>query len=169
MKTLIKRLTYAISATALGVSISIATVQAEVITVAPSNMACSDVENILPDTWPQDMKTLFQVEAANEYGVAVTGRGGNFDMMCGGREIFANNNMENLTAAGNGSEVDITPEYIQVDLVGDAMNQEDIDLSVQGDTVIIYFTADDNTDATDTRARRRYRARLRFRGNTRSR
>jgi len=169
MKFSIKKINYLVGATLIGANISGMAVHAEgVITIAPKNISCSDVEAVLPDTWPQDMKTLFQVEAANEYGVAVTGNGGDFKMDCNGQEIFANNGMENLTASGNGSEIDITPEYIQVEIVGDAMNQEDIDLSVQGNTVIIYFTADDATDS-DTRARRRYRARVRFRGGVRSR
>ena len=170
MKTVLKKLTYAIGATILAAGVSGTAVNAEeVITISPTNIGCADVEAILPDTWPQDMKTFFQVEAANEYGVAVSGQGGNFDMMCGGQEIFANNNMENLTASGNGADdIDITPEHIEVEVVGDATDQENIDLSLNGEEVIIYFTADDATDA-DTRARRRYRARLRFRGRVRRR
>ena len=168
MKTLVKRLTYALGATILGASVSMTAVQAEVVTVNPLNISCTDLEAVLGDAWPSDMKVLFQVVAANEYGAAVTGSGGSFSLMCGGGEVFENNTMENLTASTGDTELDITPVYIEIQMVGGADIEEEIDVSVQGDTVVVEFTADDAA-AADTRARRRYRARLRFNGRVRRR
>jgi len=168
MKTLTKRLAYAIGATALGMSVSMTPVQADVVTVNPLNISCADLEAVLGEAWPTDMKTLFQVVAANEYGAAVTGNGGHFSLMCGGGEVFQNNTMENLTASTGDTELNITPVYIEIQMVGGVATEEEINVSVQGDTVVVDFTADD-AGVADTRARRNYRARIRFNGNTRSR
>jgi len=168
MKSLKRRIMYAMGATALGMSVSMTPVQADVVTVNPLNISCADLEAVLGNAWPSDMKVLFQVVAANEYGAAVTGNGGNFSLMCGGSEVFQNNTMENLTASTGDTELDITPVYIEIQLVGGAAADEDISVSVQGDTVVVDFVVDDATEG-DTRARRNYSARISFNGSTRHR
>jgi len=167
MKSLKRRLAYAMGVAALGVGVS-TTAVAEVVTVNSLNISCADLEAVLGDSWPSDMKVLFQVVAADQYGASVTGNGGNFTMMCNGSEVFQNNTMENLTASDGSTELDITPVYIEVKLIGNSDGQENIDVSVQGDTVVVEFVADDVTESS-TRARRLYQARIRFNGNVRSR
>ena len=101
MKALKRTLLLATGVTALAVSMT--AVQAETITISSSNISCADLPTILGGDWPNEMKTLFQVVAATEYGAAVTGEGGDFTMLCKGGEVFPDNTMERLTASNGDS------------------------------------------------------------------
>ena len=171
MKTLMKKLTYAAGAVAFGMSVSTTTVQADVVMVNPTNLSCENLESILTEEegWETVMQTLLQVAAANQYGTAVVENGGSFQMMCNGSEILHGNTLKSLTAIDEtGAELDMEPIYVEFQVTSDVNGSEELEVTIQGDTVFAEITTDDAVES-NVNARRRYRARLRFRGRVRSR